>query len=177
MRCVIGAVALVLLVLHPAGAGKELDKAALKELKTLEGKWGVSAAPVAVESKGREAARPSEQAPEGMGWIPGGAFWMGADDASMQDAGPVVWLKASVAELAARIDSDPATAGRRPNLAGGGIDEISRLLAERQPLYRECASIAIDTDGLAVCEILERIAAALGSPLEKWPVKKSSGSE
>lgn len=27
--------------------------------------------------------------PEGMVWIPGGTFWMGADDGSMKDAGPV----------------------------------------------------------------------------------------
>src|SRR5271166_5612712 len=41
MRNVIGAVALVMLVLHPAGADEKLDKAALKELKALEGKWVV----------------------------------------------------------------------------------------------------------------------------------------
>jgi formylglycine-generating enzyme len=32
---------------------------------------------------------PSGPAPEGMVWIPGGTFWMGGDDASMADAGPV----------------------------------------------------------------------------------------
>ncbi len=44
---------------------------------------------VAGESKGAEAPRPADQAPQGMVWIPGGTFWMGADDGSMQDAGPV----------------------------------------------------------------------------------------
>ena len=29
------------------------------------------------------------RAPDGMVWIPGGTFWMGADDATMPDAGPV----------------------------------------------------------------------------------------
>ncbi len=32
---------------------------------------------------------PPGQAPEGMVWVPGGAFWMGADDTSMTDAKPV----------------------------------------------------------------------------------------
>src|SRR5690242_15701341 len=32
---------------------------------------------------------PSIPPPPGMAWIPGGTFLMGADDSSMQDAGPV----------------------------------------------------------------------------------------
>lgn len=92
----------------------------------------------------------------------GGAILNPQTRHEMKAAGPVVWLQASVARLAARIESDPATAGRRPNLAGGGIDEISRLLAEREPLYRECASLCIDTDTLDVSDIAERIAIAAG---------------
>ena len=34
-------------------------------------------------------AAPPSPAPEGMVWIPGGTFWMGADDMSMADATPV----------------------------------------------------------------------------------------
>lgn len=37
----------------------------------------------------KPAKRPDGPAPEGMVWIPGGTFWMGADDASMPDARPV----------------------------------------------------------------------------------------
>jgi shikimate kinase len=87
-------------------------------------------------------------------------------------AGPVVWLQASVDKLAERINADPTTAGRRPNLAGGGIDEISRLLAEREPLYRECASHSIYTDNLDVSEIAERIAVAVSSALKKGAVSE-----
>lgn len=83
----------------------------------------------------------------------------------MKAAGPVVWLQASIDVLAARIAADPATAGRRPDLAGGGRDEIARLLAEREPLYRECASYTVFTDSLPVAEIVERIAVALGPRL------------
>jgi shikimate kinase len=97
----------------------------------------------------------------------GGAILNRQTRCEMKSAGPVVWLRASVAELAARIDSDPATAARRPNLASGGIDEISRLLAEREPLYRECASLCIDTDGLAVAEVVEHVTLAVSSPSKK----------
>jgi shikimate kinase len=82
----------------------------------------------------------------------------------MQSAGPVVWLQASVPVLAARIAADPGTAQRRPNLAGGGTEEIAKLLAEREPLYRDCASLTIGTDGLSVTDIVDRIAASLALP-------------
>jgi formylglycine-generating enzyme len=38
---------------------------------------------------------PPTPAPEGMVWVPGGTFWMGADDASMADAKPVHEVKIS----------------------------------------------------------------------------------
>jgi sulfatase modifying factor 1 len=37
----------------------------------------------------QSASLPPGPAPEGMVWVPGGTFWMGADDASMSDAEPV----------------------------------------------------------------------------------------
>jgi len=93
----------------------------------------------------------------------GGGAVLNADTRrEMQAAGPVVWLQASVKVLAERIAADPTTAERRPNLAGGGTDEIARLLAEREPLYRDCASHTIFTDNLSVPEIVERIAVAAG---------------
>ncbi|MBI3861181.1 MAG: shikimate kinase [Planctomycetia bacterium] len=93
----------------------------------------------------------------------GGAILNADTRREMQAAGPVVWLQASAGVLAGRIAADPATAARRPNLAGGGLDEITRLLAEREPLYRECAKLSIFTDQLAVPEIVERIAVAVAA--------------
>ncbi len=46
-------------------------------------------APAVAESKAKVAMPPPAPAPDGMVWIPGGSFWMGGDDSSMQDAGPV----------------------------------------------------------------------------------------
>ncbi len=93
----------------------------------------------------------------------GGAILNGDTRRDMKAAGPVVWLQASIPVLAQRIADDPATAQRRPSLAGGGTEEITRLLAEREPLYRECASLTVFTDNLSVAEIAERIAVAVKS--------------
>jgi shikimate kinase len=65
----------------------------------------------------------------------------------MRNAGLVVWLKASLETLAERIQADPTTRERRPNLtAAGGLAEIEKLLAVREPLYRECAHRILDVD-------------------------------
>ena len=77
---------------------------------------------------------------------------------TMRKAGPVVWLQAPVDVLEARIAGDPTSLQRRPNLtSSGGRAEIERLLAEREPLYRECATMIIDTNGRTVEEIAEEI--------------------
>jgi shikimate kinase len=92
----------------------------------------------------------------------GGAILNADTRRDMKAGGPVIWLQASVSVLEKRIADDPTSAGRRPNLAGGGTGEITRLLAEREPLYRGCASHTVFTDNLSVAEIAERIAVAVG---------------
>ncbi|MFN0055423.1 MAG: shikimate kinase [Planctomycetales bacterium] len=87
----------------------------------------------------------------------GGAVLNSQTRRDLRAAGPVVWLQASLATLAARIAGDPTTRERRPNLAGGGTEEIARLLAEREPLYRECATLTVETDALTAGAIVERI--------------------
>jgi shikimate kinase len=81
----------------------------------------------------------------------------------MRESGPVVWLRASIDTLQARIAADRTTAERRPNLtAGGGRAEIETLLAQREPMYRECASLVVETDGRGVNDIVEEICRGLG---------------
>lgn len=76
----------------------------------------------------------------------------------MRRAGPVVWLRADVETLQARMEGDRTTADRRPALTStGGLQEIERLLAEREPLYRECASLTLETGGRSVAEVVEDI--------------------
>lgn len=65
----------------------------------------------------------------------------------MRNAGMVVWLRASLDILLKRIETDPSTTNRRPNLTPlGGRAEIENLLAQREPLYRECAHFMLDVE-------------------------------
>jgi shikimate kinase len=50
----------------------------------------------------------------------------------------VVYLKCEPDELLKRIQADPDTPASRPSLTefGGGIEEITKVLAEREPIYR-----------------------------------------
>ena len=77
---------------------------------------------------------------------------------TIKSAGPVVWLTASAEALAERIAADATTAERRPNLtAQGGITEIIAMLDRRAPLYRECASHVVDTEGKAPAAVADEI--------------------
>ena len=74
----------------------------------------------------------------------------------------VIWLQALAATLHERIYADSTTSGRRPNLtAAGGLAEIEQLLVAREPLYRECAEYAVNTEG----QTPEQIAAEVVSLL------------
>lgn len=72
----------------------------------------------------------------------------------------VVWLRASVATLVARIAADATTAARRPALtAAGSVAEVGPLLAEREPLYQAVATVAIETDDRSPQAIVEDLLA------------------
>ena len=58
------------------------------------------------------------------------------------------------------IAADSATAARRPNLTNTPQrTEIERLLQERTPNYRACATLEVDTEGKAPAEIADEIVA------------------
>ena len=77
----------------------------------------------------------------------GGAILNPETRRDFQQAGSVVWLRASIDTIEQRLYGDATTTQRRPNLtASGGRQEIERLLADRDPLYRECATINVATD-------------------------------
>jgi shikimate kinase len=78
----------------------------------------------------------------------------------LKQHGVVVWLTADPATLLARIHADPSTAERRPNLAGGGLEEIERLLAVREPLYRACADAVVPVGTLSPEQAADAILAA-----------------
>ncbi|MEX2318140.1 MAG: shikimate kinase [Pirellulales bacterium] len=94
----------------------------------------------------------------------GGAVLREENRQSVTAAGSVVWLTASVDTIQKRLAGDPATASRRPNLtAAGGRTEIERLLAERTPLYRACATLEVDTEGKTAAEVADEIESYLSA--------------
>jgi shikimate kinase len=92
----------------------------------------------------------------------GGAILREANRKAIAGRGPVVWLQASPETLFARINADPTTADRRPNLtAEGGVVEIRKLLDERTPQYKKAADLAVDCNRLDPDEIARQILASL----------------
>jgi shikimate kinase len=82
----------------------------------------------------------------------------------LRRGGRTVWLTARPETLWKRIAQDATTAGRRPNLtAGGGLGEIEQILADRLPLYRECADWVVDTEDKSPAEVAHDIL-ALAAP-------------
>jgi shikimate kinase len=74
----------------------------------------------------------------------------------------IVWLQADAKTLERRINTDTATSQRRPNLtSSGGLAEIEHLLATREPLYRECAHFAVDTEGQSPEQIAAQVVSLL----------------
>lgn len=93
----------------------------------------------------------------------GGGAVLNADTRNdLKASGPVVWLQASVETLMTRIARDESSADRRPSLTGAGLsEEIATVLAEREPIYRECATLIIDADSRPPAELAEEIAREL----------------
>ncbi|HTU17448.1 MAG TPA: shikimate kinase [Gemmataceae bacterium] len=63
----------------------------------------------------------------------------------MRASGRVVWLTADVETLWERLQADASTAERRPALTVGGRAEIEEVIHLREPLYRQCADLVVET--------------------------------
>ena len=71
----------------------------------------------------------------------------------------VVWLTASPAVIARRLERDSLTGTRRPSLTGRSVcDEVGAVLAQRLPLYEAVADCTIETDTQTVAEIVDQVA-------------------
>jgi shikimate kinase len=83
-------------------------------------------------------------------------------DTILASSATVVWLTASVATIAARLAADTATSRRRPPLTSLGVQaEIEALLAERAPIYQQCATFVVDTDHGSPADVADQIVANL----------------
>ncbi len=77
----------------------------------------------------------------------GGAVLRDSNRDRMRRGGHVVWLRADADTLWQRMREDPSTADRRPDLAGGGKEEVEKILRLREPLYQSCAHFEVSTSG------------------------------
>lgn len=68
----------------------------------------------------------------------------------------VIYLKCEPQELAKRIAADPETAALRPHLTslGGGVEEITAVLAEREPIYRAMMDAELEVTYLEPAEAM-----------------------
>ncbi|MCA9042456.1 MAG: shikimate kinase [Planctomycetaceae bacterium] len=92
----------------------------------------------------------------------GGAILNSETRQKMKQAGPVIWLNATVDTLTARIEADALSRSQRPSLTGqSSTAEVAQVLKEREPLYREAATLIIETDILSPEEIAREIESQL----------------
>jgi shikimate kinase len=91
----------------------------------------------------------------------GGVVLKETNRALLRSAGRVVWLTADARTLWGRLQADPATPGRRPPLAGGGLPEVEQVLQARESLYRECADWVVSTVNRSPAETAAEIIAHL----------------
>jgi shikimate kinase len=89
----------------------------------------------------------------------GGVVLRAENRERLRAAGWVVWLTADAATLWQRLQEDATTADRRPNLSGGGLDEVVEVLRLREPWYRCSADLVISTVGLTPEEVTGAILA------------------
>ncbi len=97
----------------------------------------------------------------------GGAVLREANRDRLRAAGFVVWLTADPHTLWERLQTDAATRERRPDLAGGGLDEVTRLLAVRTPLYRGLADLEIPAGEMSPDVAADRI-------LAEWAARQAA---
>lgn len=71
-----------------------------------------------------------------------------------------IYLRCAADVLHQRIAADPATAENRPALTplGGGLDEVRRVLEQREPLYRACMTAELDVTRLSPQDAVVHIA-------------------
>ena len=76
----------------------------------------------------------------------GGVVLRPENRALLKSSGLAVYLKAEADILLARLGKNPLP-GQRPALTGlDEAEEIRKTLAEREPLYQECADLVLDAD-------------------------------
>jgi shikimate kinase len=89
----------------------------------------------------------------------GGAVLRQQNVAALKTNGRLVWLRAEVPTIVARIGGD----NQRPSLTGtkSFTDEVEDVLRERTPIYAAAADRTVATDGRSIADLAEAILAQL----------------
>jgi shikimate kinase len=88
----------------------------------------------------------------------GGGAILREENRKAISGGVAIWLKASPATIVKRLAADPATRAQRPALtARGGEAEVIELLAQREPIYKQCANLEVDTEGQDPAAVADEI--------------------
>jgi shikimate kinase len=111
------------------------------------------------EQEGEERFRDLESAvvrevcqlPEAVISLGGGAVLREENRQAIKQAGhKVIYLKCEPETLFKRIEADAATSIMRPSLTQfGGIEEVERVSAEREPIYRSMMTAELDVTNLS----------------------------
>jgi shikimate kinase len=89
--------------------------------------------------------------------VAGGVVSRAEDLPRLRDGGFVVWLRARIETLLARV----GTGSDRPWLSGDPEGAMRRLYEGREPRYKSVATVIIDVDDATPNEISRRIVAAV----------------
>jgi 3-dehydroquinate synthase len=89
--------------------------------------------------------------------VAGGAVLDPGNRALLRRSGTVVWLRARPDTLRVRVGDGHG----RPLLAGDAATALTRLDAERRPLYLELADLVVDVDALDPPAVVDQVLAGL----------------
>lgn len=98
----------------------------------------------------------------------GGGAVLREENRQTLQAGLVIWLTATAETIWRRVNDDPATGSRRPNLTtAGGQQEIEDLLRERESIYRACAQHMLDTERKTAEELVDEVVKLLDADRDR----------
>ncbi|MEW6388824.1 MAG: shikimate kinase [Thermodesulfobacteriota bacterium] len=102
---------------------------------------------------------------QGLVLAPGGGAVLDPDNVkALKEHGIIVWLTADPATIQKRLAQDRATEANRPSLTGADtLNEVEKVLKEREPLYQKAAQITIDTTHQSLETTTNQILAAVGA--------------
>jgi shikimate kinase len=108
----------------------------------------------------REAVEHACRVPEAVVATGGGTMLDPDNRRRLAAAGPIVCLSATPEDILRRVN-DPASRPLLNGKSGDRLDRVRALLAERAPVYA-LATHAVDTSGLTVDDVVERVRVLVG---------------